>query len=52
VLNVQPGQAELEVWVDHGLEVNIDPDLDPRVDELTTQGVLRALECTFDRLER
>jgi hypothetical protein len=52
VLNVQPGHAELEVWVDHGLEVNIDPDLDPRVDELTTQGVLRALECTFDRLER
>src|SRR4051794_16592156 len=24
--------ATLDVWVDHGLEVNIEPDLDPRVD--------------------
>jgi len=44
-LDVRPGRAELDVWVDHGLEVNIEPDLDPRVDELTTGGVLRALDC-------
>jgi hypothetical protein len=47
-LDVGPGRAELDVWVDHGLEVNIDPDLDPRVDELTTGGVLRALDCRIE----
>jgi hypothetical protein len=33
-LDVSPGGASLSVWVDHGLEVNVDPDLDPRVDEM------------------
>jgi hypothetical protein len=47
-LDVRPDRAELDVWVDHGLEVNIDPDLDPRVDELTTGGVLRALDCKIE----
>jgi hypothetical protein len=51
-LDVRPDRAELDVWVDHGLEVNIDPDLDPRVDELTTGGVLRALDCRIERAGR
>src|SRR5204862_7013081 len=32
-LAIRDGQASaFEIWVDHGLEVNIEPDLDPRVD--------------------
>jgi hypothetical protein len=34
-LDVSDRGATLSVWVDHGLEVNVDPDLDPRVDEMT-----------------
>jgi hypothetical protein len=45
-LAVGPGGASLDVWVDHGLEVNIDPDLDPRVDLLNTEGRLKGLACT------
>ena len=51
-LDVRPDRAEIDVWVDHGLEVNIDPDLDPRVDELTTGGVLRGLDCRIERAGR
>lgn len=50
-LEVGPDHARLDVWVDYGLEVNVDPNLDPRVDELTTHGVLDALECTIDGVE-
>src|SRR5262245_34435868 len=39
-LDVTPGQASLDVFVDHGLEVNIEPDLDPAVDRMTTNGPL------------
>ena len=46
-LAVEPGGASLDVWVDHGLEVNIDPDLDPRVDLLNTEGRLEGLDCTI-----
>jgi hypothetical protein len=45
-LTVQPDGASLDLWVDHGLEVNIEPDLDPRVDLLNTEGRL-ALSCTI-----
>jgi hypothetical protein len=45
-LNVTPGQARLDVFVDHGLEVNIEPDLDPAVDRMNTNGPLTALDCT------
>jgi hypothetical protein len=34
-LDVSSRGATLSVWADHGLEVNVDPDLDPRVDEMT-----------------
>jgi hypothetical protein len=46
-LEVSPAGSRLEVWVDHGLEVNIDPDLDPRVDRLNTDGPIAAVECTI-----
>jgi hypothetical protein len=45
-LDVAPGHARLEVYVDHGLEVNIEPDLDPNVDRMNTNGPLTALTCT------
>jgi hypothetical protein len=34
--------------VDHGLEVNIEPDLDPAVDRMTTNGPLTSLDCTVE----
>jgi hypothetical protein len=46
-LDVAPGHARLEVYVDHGLEVNIEPDLDPNVDRMNTNGPLTALACTI-----
>ena len=45
-LDVTPGHASLDVFVDHGLEVNIEPDLDPAVDRMNTNGPLTALDCT------
>jgi hypothetical protein len=44
-LSVGDGPARLEVWVDHGLEVNIEPDLDPRVDLMSTHGPLDGVRC-------
>jgi len=46
-LDVTPGHARLDVFVDHGLEVNIEPDLDPAVDRMNTNGSLTALDCTL-----
>jgi hypothetical protein len=34
-LDVSSAASAISVWADHGLEVNVDPDLDPRVDEMT-----------------
>ena len=48
-LDVSPAGSRLDVWVDHGLEVNIEPDLDPRVDRLNTEGPITAIECTIQR---
>ena len=45
-LDVTPEHASLDVFVDHGLEVNIEPDLDPAVDRMNTNGPLTALDCT------
>ena len=47
-LDVSAAESRLEVWVDHGLEVNIEPDLDPRVDKLNTEGPLTALQCSIN----
>jgi hypothetical protein len=45
-LDVAGDHARLDVYVDHGLEVNIEPDLDPAVDRMNTNGPLTALDCT------
>ena len=46
-LDVAKDHARLDVYVDHGLEVNIEPDLDPAVDRMNTNGPLTALDCTI-----
>jgi hypothetical protein len=48
---VGPGASRLDVWVDYGLDVNIEPDLDPRVDRLNTHGPITALACTIGTAE-
>src|SRR4051812_2693923 len=48
-LDVSEAGSRIDVWVDYGLEVNIEPDLDPRVDRLNTEGPLTALQCTIAR---
>jgi hypothetical protein len=50
-LDVGPGASRLDVWVDYGLDVNIEPDLDPRVDRLNTHGPIAALACTIGTVE-
>jgi hypothetical protein len=44
-LDVAPGRSRLEVDVDYGLDVNIEPDLDPAVDRMNTNGPITALDC-------
>jgi hypothetical protein len=41
--------SSLDVWIDHGLEVNIEPDLDPAVDLMNTDGPLGNVRCETDR---
>jgi hypothetical protein len=48
-VDVARDHARLDVYVDHGLEVNIEPDLDPAVDRMNTNGPLTALDCTVTR---
>ena len=48
-LEVSSSGSRLEVWVDYGLEVNVEPDLDPHVDRLNTDGPLTAIDCAIDR---
>ena len=50
-LEVGPGASRLDVWVDYGLDVNIEPDLDPRVDRLNTHGPITALACAIAAAE-
>ena len=45
--DVSPAGSRIDVWVDYGLEVNIEPDLDPHVDRLNTEGPLTRLQCTI-----
>jgi hypothetical protein len=47
-LTVGPDGSSLDVWVDHGLEVNIEPDLNPRVDLMNTDGPLRTVSCRLE----
>jgi hypothetical protein len=44
-LVASPSASSLDVWVDYGLDVNIEPDLDPRVDLMTTGGPLADVRC-------
>ncbi len=46
-LTAAPGQSALDVDVDFGLEVNVDANLDPRVDDMNTHGS-RPMNCTID----
>jgi hypothetical protein len=46
MLDVKPGAARLSVFVDYGLDVNIEPDLDPDVDHMNTGGPLTSVDCT------
>lgn len=44
-LSVTDAGSSLDVWVDYGLEVNIEPDLDPKVDLMNTEGPLGDVKC-------
>jgi hypothetical protein len=44
-LDVEPGTARLDIYVDYGLDVNIDADLDPEVDRMNTEGPLTSIAC-------
>jgi hypothetical protein len=46
-LAATPAQSTLDVYVDFGLEVNVDANLDPRVDDMNTHGGA-AMRCTID----
>jgi hypothetical protein len=48
-LTVAPSGSTLDVWIDHGLEVNVEPDLDPRVDSMKTDGPLTRIQCTVEQ---
>lgn len=39
------GDSTLDLYVNHGLEVNVEADLDPAVDQMNTEGVIR-VTCT------
>ena len=43
---VSPDGAVLDLHANFELEVNIEPDLDPRVELMNTDGPLSALACT------
>jgi hypothetical protein len=44
-LDVTPQGSRLDVFVDYGLDVNIEPDLDPEVDRMSTGGPVTAVSC-------
>lgn len=44
---VANGAGTLDLYVNHGLEVNVDADLDPAVDQMNTEGPI-AVACRFD----
>jgi hypothetical protein len=45
---IRDDQRHRTYTLDHGLEVNIEPDLDPAVDRMTTNGPLTSLDCTVE----
>jgi hypothetical protein len=46
VWEIRNGDSTLDLYVNHGLEVNVEPDLDPAVDLMNTEGAVR---CTGSR---
>jgi len=48
-LDVSPAGSRLDVWVDYGLDVNVEPDLDPHVDRMNTDGPLTAIDCAIQQ---
>jgi hypothetical protein len=50
-LDVSPGGSRLDVYVDYGLDVNIDPDLSPDVDRMNTEGPLTMIDCRIEPVE-
>ena len=46
-LTAGSGAGRLDVYVDYGLEVNVDANLDPRVDEMNTHGAV-AVQCVIN----
>ena len=51
-LDVTPAGSRLDVYVDYGLDVNIDPDLNPDVDRMNTDGPLTTLQCRIERTKQ
>jgi hypothetical protein len=47
-LEVTPAGSRLDVYVDYGLDVNIEPDLSPDVDLMNTNGPLTSLQCRVE----
>ncbi|MDE3154841.1 MAG: hypothetical protein KGN76_07040 [Acidobacteriota bacterium] len=48
-LTVSPAAASLDVYANYELEVNVDPDLDPKIDLLNTNGPIAGLACRVTR---
>jgi hypothetical protein len=44
---VTPDRATLDVYANFELEVNVDADLDPRVELMNTEGPIAALACSM-----
>ncbi len=44
-LQVSPAASSLDVYANYELEVNVNPDLNPRIDLLNTNGPLTDLTC-------
>jgi hypothetical protein len=47
--SIAPGKSSLDVHANFELEVNIEPDLDPRVEWMNTDGPITAIACTVGR---
>jgi hypothetical protein len=47
-LDVTPTGARIDVYVDYGLDVNIESALAPEVDRMNTNGSLTSLSCRID----
>jgi hypothetical protein len=50
-LDVSPARSRLDLYVDYGLDVNIEPDLDPEIDRMNTEGPLIAVTCRIQNRE-